>query len=302
MGTSTIFKNSTIPSFHPGLAPAGASFASSKDETPATIFSRLDKAALSEAGRVLIAGKALETAWDELLPILDKMQSHLSQRGIDRTALEPGELPTWSEWWATFRESTGICATLRKVQKKLKRYRAPKTDFKKPSSTERMTNQQQRQVLVALLLANDVAAAVESGQDPRDAVLAFRSAVAEAGRIEQLLENLPNDDRISESVAVTSKGEKAALSCGWLSTQPSQPERLIKSGDSSGLANTVIESHGSRIRSAMEGLEPLAAVKFVNQFVQKLVQSSVQRLRRDGEIKVTVEYVPADPPALRGVG
>src|ERR1035438_5684912 len=79
-------------------------------------FKGLNESAHERAKDIAPSSKALTVAWDNLLPILDKMQSLLSQRGEDRELLRNAHLPTWSRWWKSFQKETGLNTTLHTVQ------------------------------------------------------------------------------------------------------------------------------------------------------------------------------------------
>jgi hypothetical protein len=61
--------------------------------------------------------------FDALVPLLDLMQSMLSQRGSRRRLMDTLGLPTWTEWFTEFRPRLHEEITLRTVQRKLREYR-----------------------------------------------------------------------------------------------------------------------------------------------------------------------------------
>jgi hypothetical protein len=68
------------------------------------------------------ASKA-KTDFDEMMPLVDRMQAMLSQRGSLRVLMDTVGLPTWTEWFEGFRERLHEEITIRSIQRKLKAYR-----------------------------------------------------------------------------------------------------------------------------------------------------------------------------------
>jgi hypothetical protein len=64
-----------------------------------------------------------KTDFDALVPLLDLMQSMLSQRGSRRRLMDTLGLPTWTEWFTEFRPRLHEEITLRTIQRKLRQYR-----------------------------------------------------------------------------------------------------------------------------------------------------------------------------------
>jgi hypothetical protein len=63
-----------------------------------------------------------QTAWDALLPILDKMQKLLSQRGANHKDAAIS-LPEWGFWWHDFSRRNNLNISFRTVQYRLNRLR-----------------------------------------------------------------------------------------------------------------------------------------------------------------------------------
>jgi hypothetical protein len=64
--------------------------------------------------------------FDELMPLLDRMQAMLSKRGTMRELMDTLGLPTWSEWFKEFRPRLKEDVTIRTIQRKLQEYRGNK--------------------------------------------------------------------------------------------------------------------------------------------------------------------------------
>jgi hypothetical protein len=60
---------------------------------------------------------------ESLLPLVDQMQSMLSQRGSRRKLMDTLGLPTWSNWFEDFRKSLHEDITIRTIQRRLRVYR-----------------------------------------------------------------------------------------------------------------------------------------------------------------------------------
>lgn len=67
---------------------------------------------------------------EAMLPLVDHMQSMLSQRGSRRKLMDTLGLPTWSEWFEDFRKRLHEDITIRTIQRHLRKYRgdAPEKD------------------------------------------------------------------------------------------------------------------------------------------------------------------------------
>jgi len=60
---------------------------------------------------------------EAMLPLVDQMQSMLSQRGSQRKLMTTLGLPTWSEWFEDFRKRLHEEITIRQIQRRLRAYR-----------------------------------------------------------------------------------------------------------------------------------------------------------------------------------
>jgi hypothetical protein len=64
-----------------------------------------------------------KTDFDALVPLLDLMQSMLSQRGSRRRLMDTLELPNWTEWLNEFRVRLHVDVTIRTIERRLRAYR-----------------------------------------------------------------------------------------------------------------------------------------------------------------------------------
>ncbi len=95
-------------------------FASLDAEHTKKAFADLSEQIRDKSEAFACAYKAAAEEWDELTPHLSRMQSLLSQRGEKRKAvLREAGLPSWTEWFESFKKELGWKISLRAVQKKL---------------------------------------------------------------------------------------------------------------------------------------------------------------------------------------
>jgi hypothetical protein len=73
---------------------------------------------------------------DDLLPLIDQMQSMLSQRGQLRKLMTTANVPTWTAWFEKFRDRLQIDITLRAIQMRLKKYREVPVEPLEPTVNE----------------------------------------------------------------------------------------------------------------------------------------------------------------------
>jgi len=81
-----------------------------------------------------------QAAWDGLLPILDKMQKLLSERGANHKQATNG-LPGWGFWWHDFSLRNNLNISFRTVQYRLNRLREASSSRKQHGP--RLTRQEQ---------------------------------------------------------------------------------------------------------------------------------------------------------------
>jgi hypothetical protein len=195
-------------------------------ETLKKEFEELNSAAHEQATLVPVACAALGTALDELMPILAKMQSLLSQRGENRDLFRDAEIPTWSEWWKSYKKETGLRSCLRTVQRKLKEHRSlgkpVEESSKRPVPPLHLSSRDQRRVLKALQYANEMADALNHDHEYRGFLREYNRVALDSDNIEQMLENIP----VEAEFGVISRGHTAPASAApALAEVPEAPPR-----------------------------------------------------------------------------
>ena len=74
---------------------------------------------------------AVKNAIEEFMPVIDRMQAFLSQRGSKRLK-EAGLPTTWEECWESLNVKFGLGISLRTIQRKLKKFRSGDTTEESP--------------------------------------------------------------------------------------------------------------------------------------------------------------------------
>jgi hypothetical protein len=299
-------QNTTMP---PKLAKDFASFDPEDLKALKNAFGDLDQSAHEKAKFLLPAAAAFGAAWDDLLPVLSGMQSLLSQRGKDRGLFGEAGLPTWSEWFESFRSKSGLRDSLRTVQGRLQKYRdiskpANGEAPKRPSHPTQQTPRNQRRLLRAALCLMDMAAAVASGGDPSEALAEAQRIGLDAAEIERQLE------RSKEEAELDSPSRIAAASTpptSMSAPSPIMPQELKpsvapipmpKAGDCIGLFDLVNDRCGAQIRATLAGLSPDLMANTFGKFVDRLALAHCRFDHEAGEIRVTVEYISAKQSQL----
>jgi hypothetical protein len=87
-------------------------------------FANLQKQIDSKLDVYVVQAKKATTDFDAMVPMLDRMQAMLSQRGKLRELMDSAKLPTWTQWFESFRKRLDEDITLRTIQRRLREYRA----------------------------------------------------------------------------------------------------------------------------------------------------------------------------------
>jgi hypothetical protein len=86
----------------------------------------------------------------------------------------------------------------------------------------------------------------------------------------------------------------------WASpVEEDQSLSALKPGDRSGLVDYVIDKCGRAISAVLAGLTPSDRVAVIEFVVKRLIQSFCAASRGDGQIEISVNYLPPPPPHLR---
>jgi hypothetical protein len=86
-------------------------------------FTNLQKQIDSKLDIYVAQAKKATADFDAMVPMLDRMQAMLSQRGKLRELMDSAKLPTWTQWFESFRKRLDEDVTLRTIQRKLREYR-----------------------------------------------------------------------------------------------------------------------------------------------------------------------------------
>jgi hypothetical protein len=86
-------------------------------------FFQLEKQITVKLDAYVAQAVKAKTDFDALIPLLDQLQSMLSQRGAQRRLMDTIGLPTWSKWFSAFRPRLGEDFSLRTIQRRLRKYR-----------------------------------------------------------------------------------------------------------------------------------------------------------------------------------
>lgn len=282
----------------------GSSYPANR-ETLKREFDELNSSAEEQARLIGPACKALNQAWDDLLPLLTKMQALLSQRGHERDRFEEPDLPTWSEWFGSFSKKTGLNLNIRTVQRRLKNFRSitngqPAEGTRKQDTPKvQLSPAQQKQLLTKLQCANELVNALKAGADYTNLMSEFLAFGIDSERIGLWIENIRTGDHAQDtmrpSTQVATPNVVAGLKAGQHPTLPLVPSIMPKPGDSSGLFNVVNDTCGKQIRFTLEGLPPEMMADVFGQFARRLAAMHCQYDRTEGEIIVSVKYVSARP-------
>jgi hypothetical protein len=146
------------------LAPQGASV--SVRELKAEL-NELEADANQKVRKLKLTRSAYEDRWDELLPVLDKIQTLLSERGLNYKRGNPDRMLTWTQWWRNFRSTHKLEVGFRHIQKKLKKLREHRN---KSASETRRSPAEKRAQHVAKEFGSELMRAVKQGESLADAL------------------------------------------------------------------------------------------------------------------------------------
>jgi hypothetical protein len=128
---STNAMTTSIPPATP-IQPIGDTCRESKTPGEVTAeYQELDRQINTKAAKYATRAVKARNDFDELMPLLDKMQAMLSKRGTERQLMDSLEIPTWTEWFKDFRPRLKEDVTIRTIQRKLREYRGEKPTKRK---------------------------------------------------------------------------------------------------------------------------------------------------------------------------
>ena len=222
------------------------------DDSGHAQFAFLEETARKMAKDVARTGRLHKAAWNELFPILDKMQKLLSQRGADHAQAEPS-LPEWKIWWVDFSTMYHLNISFRTVQDRLRAYREKPGGEKLPRL--RMTRAEQRQLAVTAKLAYRLAAALQTGEGTEGALDSFLRESLSLEHVDQIESRFASD---------------------FNEPNPS---------DETALGQTMIRMAGPQIRACLEDLGPIEARNVLQNAFSKIVA----KFYCGGKISVSVK-------------
>jgi len=166
------------------LAPQGASL---RAQALQAELSELEADANHKAKKLKLTRKAYEERWDELLPVLDKIQRLLSQRGLNHERGNPDRMLTWTQWWRNFRSTHHLEVGFRHIQKKLTKLREGRNES--APKTHRSPGEKRAQE-VAKKLGSEVTKAVKQGGNLAEALAAALRVSLPSRTLRQLVQLL----------------------------------------------------------------------------------------------------------------
>jgi len=241
------------------LAQIRASSGSDRNDFGLAHFAYLEEVAKKKAKEVVRTGRLHQRAWDELFPILDKMQKLLSQRGADHAEAESG-LPEWRVWWVDFSAKNHLNISFRTVQDRLRAYREDPNSEK--LHRPRATRTEQRQLAVTAKLAHRLAAAVQTGEGIHEALDNFLRDSLPLERVDQI------EGRVTTDSNEFDPKNKTAL------------------------AKAMIRMAGPQIRAFLRGLGPMET----RDVLQTAFSKIVGKFCSGGEISVSVKCSASSVP------
>jgi len=193
-----------------------------------------------------------QAAWDTLLPILDKMQKLLSQRGANHKDA-PKRLPEWGFWWHDFSQRNHLGISFRTVQYRLNRYQG--TSSGKKQHRVSLTRREQIDLADTAAKGHSLASVCKSGMGSVSEAISFYSCSLPLDNIEEIRERL--------------------------SARPGRPLRR----DRTGRARSITLTAGPRIRENIAGLDAAEAADIL----QNALSSIIERFCPDIGLCVQVE-------------
>lgn len=148
-----------------------------------------------------------QAAWNALLPILDKMQKLLSQRGANHKDATIG-LPEWGFWWRDFSGRNNLNISFRTVQYRLNRLRETSSNRKR--NRLGLARQEQIDLANTAWEGHQLAAASITGIGGVDAARSFYSCCLPLENIQEMRDRLysrrgrpPRKDRTARAKSIT---------------------------------------------------------------------------------------------------
>lgn len=284
------------------LATGVASLSAPPPETTSQEYQRLNDLALDGAKKVVNRCESLTKAWAELMPTLNAMQALLSERGVDRESQFPGKQPTWTTWLNDYLKKTGLEVSVRTVQRHLATFRGLGKRQTEPSDPPlKLSARDQRRLLKAAQCGNELIEALEAGVDFQPLVQEYKEIAIGTEKIDQLLNVIPTEPAppIKPLALPPKQGPENAIGLAAPATSgpvttPSTWPFMPKAGDGSGLASYICDRCDEALKGVLDGLDADPAAECLRKVVHQLAGRYCTYDRRNGQIKVIIDYVAAD--------
>jgi hypothetical protein len=273
-------------------------FASFSPEALKKTFAELDADLRSKARVVAEDLSSIKKRLDDLLPLLDEMQSFLSQRGTARDKFQDAGLPTWSAWLKAFKAEVGLNVTLRAVQKQLSKLRGTKR--KKPDPPVNLSQRDQRRLLSAQQFANEMVKAIDCGADPSVPLADYKRVAMDSDKITALFDGLTCNE-VAESIASSGAPiDLAEVPRAVVQPQPKDSAETVQTDESLplpragawvDLASNVQLLCAEHFSAALGGLDADVMADVFAKFAQRLAQSVCRCPSGSAlDLKIKVEF------------
>ncbi len=249
-----------------------ASPAQSAPKDDETRFYCSEQAALAQGMIVATAQGELEAQWDTLLPLLHDIWSHMSQRGDHYIKAQTkgegtGPQTSWNKWSDNFCALTGLHR--KTLQRRVMAYR-----------NCLLGSQPQNTVTPKLATKSEIAVASHGVSAPTTNYERRPSP----GAADALRNDDVDDEDHSDWHSVPEEDR-----------DPSQ----LKPGDRSGLATHVVSRCAKAFSAVLAGLSPRAKLDILDYVFRHILQCYFAPGHGDGEVALTLTYIPPKPPQLR---
>jgi hypothetical protein len=217
-----------------------ASSNADSDDSESKQFAELQVEAKKHAKEVASTDRLHhQAAWDALLPILDKMQKLLSQRGANHKDAAKG-LPEWGFWWHDFSQKNHLGISFRTVQYRLNRYQG--TSSARKQHRLGLTRREQIDLANTAAKGHSLASICKTGM----------GSVAEAASFYACSLPLENIEEIRER----------------LHAGPGRPLRR----DRAGRARSITLTAGPRIHENIAGLDAAEAADILQAALSNIIE------------------------------
>jgi hypothetical protein len=266
--------------------------ATADNEAP---FRELEEAAYAQGRIVAAAEGKLDAEWEILLAMLEEVWSHKSERGSrhikGRGKRQRGRLSKWESWLRDFAKDNGL--STRSVRRNLQAYRERLSGARpqKAAAPAKAPNQKDKAVVPAD--ANEHVPVSDGEPDAPQAAECSLRVTAPIAKFERQPSAGSTDFFCDEATHEDDELDWPPVSA------EDQSLPTLKPGDRSGLADYAINKCGRAISTVLAGLTPNDQISVIDHVVKRLIQNFCATSRGDGQIEISVNYLPPPPPHLR---